>query len=87
MNENTQKQLEIAERLQTKWLIRMEAMIDDGSVTATDLATLARFLMANGWTLDPSRMPQGLRDKLTSHLDPTDFEDDDADVLPLARGA
>ena len=87
MSAGTEKQLEIAERLQEKWLMKMEELIDDGAITSTDLATLARFLMANGWTLDPSRMPTGLRDKLTSRLDPNEFDEDDEDVLPLTRGA
>lgn len=79
-----QEQIDISERLQTKWLKHMETLFDNGTITSTDLATLARFLSANGWTLDVTRLPKGLKDKLTSGIDPKSFEDD-ADVLPLRR--
>lgn len=77
-------QLVLAEKLQTKWLQRMEHLFDSGEITSTDMATLARFLMANGWTLDPSRLPSGLKDKLTTTMSAEDFEDDD-NVLPFRR--
>ena len=80
------KQLEITERLQLKWLERMEKLFDEGTITSTDMATLQRFLTANGWTLDPTRLPQGLKDKLTSNVDPKSFEDS-GDVLPFRREA
>lgn len=83
MDAKTQ-QVEIAERLQLKWLTRMETLLDSGSITSTDMATLVRFLTHNGWTLDPTRLPQGLRDKLTSGMKPEDFEDS-GDVLPFRR--
>lgn len=76
------KQQAIAERLQLKWLERMEVMLDEGTISATDMATLRKFLADNGWTVDPSRLPQGLRDKLTQNIDPEDF-DDDEQVLPM----
>ena len=79
------QQLEIAERLQLKWLERMETLLNEGTITSTDMATLARLLMSNGWTLDPSRLPQGIREKLTSLIDPSEFDEGDADVLPLRR--
>lgn len=69
-------QVEIAERLQVKWLERMERMLDDNSVTSTDMATLSRVLLANGWTLDPTKLPQSLRDKLTEKVDPEDLGDE-----------
>ena len=81
-----QKQIEITERLQLKWLQRMEKLFDEGTITSTDMATLQRFLTANGWTLDPTRLPQGLRDKLTANVKPDDFEDT-GDVLPFRREA
>lgn len=79
MTENDQKdtQVEIATRLQLKWLEHMEALLISATITSTDLATLARVLLANGWSLDPSRLPKGLRDKLTAHIDPKDFEDEE----------
>lgn len=87
MDDNTiqQKQVAIAERLQLMWLERMETLLTTGEITSTDLATLSRFLMANGWTLDPTRLPEKLRNKLTSGMQPEDF--DDSDVLPMRRNA
>lgn len=72
-----QEQIDIAERLQIKWLKRMDKMFDDGTITSTDMATLVRFLTANGWNLDPSRIPKGLRDKLTTSVDPTELDSED----------
>lgn len=66
MTNPKQKQVEIAERLQMLWLQRMEYLLASGEITSTDMATLARVLLSNGWNLDPSAVPQGLRDKLTS---------------------
>jgi hypothetical protein len=86
MDDNTikEQQVAIAERLQLKWLKRMETLLDAGEITSTDMATLVRFLMANGWTLDPSRLPSKLKDKLTTSMSPEDF-DAQADVLPFNR--
>jgi hypothetical protein len=81
MADNKAEQAEILERLQLKWLERMETLMDTGEITSTDLATLMRFLMANGWTLDPSRLPKGLKDKLTSKVLPSDFEDEDNGIV------
>jgi hypothetical protein len=69
----------IAQRLQLKWLKRMEQLLDAESITSTDMATLARLLSQNGWTLDPTQLPQNLRDKLTSHVS---FDDDLKDGPP-----
>lgn len=80
-----QEQAALSERLQTKWLQRMEAMIDNGTATATDMATLARVLLANGWSFDPTQIPKNLRDKLTTHVDPTELDDDD--VFPIRKKA
>lgn len=79
-----QEQAAIAERLKLKWLRRMEQLLDEGTITSTDMNTLARVLMANGWVLDPDRLPKGLADKLGDYrVDPTKFSDDDPDVVPL----
>ncbi len=51
----------VAARLQAKWLQRMEFLIDHGMATSTDLATLARVLLQNGWSLDPKKLPQTLQ--------------------------
>jgi hypothetical protein len=71
--DNAQEQLEIAERLQLKLLQRFEALIDQGEMSSTDAATLTRLLAANGWNLDPKKIPQRLRDKLTKVVE---FDDD-----------
>lgn len=80
------QQVQIAERLQLKWLQRMETLLDAGEITSTDMATLVRFLMANGWTLDPTRLPEKLRNKLTTGVSPLDFEND-GDVIPMRKQA
>lgn len=51
----------VASRLQAFWLQRMEFLMTSGMATSTDLATLARVLLANGWSLDPKKLPQGLQ--------------------------
>lgn len=66
--------LEITKRLQIKWLTRMEYLLDNGIATSADMTNLARVLMANGWVLDPAKLPKSLRDKLTDHVE---FDDDD----------
>lgn len=82
-----QEQIELADRLKTKWLMHMEHLLDTKVITSTDLATLCRLLLANGWSLDAKQLPRGLRDKLTKNVDPSKFEDDDADVFPITRAA
>lgn len=74
-------QTSLAERLQTKWLEHMERLLDSGLITSTDMATLARVLLNNGWTLDPAKLPQRLKDALTSQVSPEDLED----VLPINK--
>jgi len=68
------KQLEIKERLETMWLVHMEKLLQSGEITSTDMATLARVLMQNGWVIDAGKLPQQLRDKLTSNVS---FEGDE----------
>lgn len=81
MDNSRNEQAQILARLQTKWLKHMERLLDEGTITSTDLATLFRFLHANGWTLDASKLSPQLRDKLGDRIDPTKFDDDDADVI------
>jgi hypothetical protein len=68
------EQLDIAERLQGKWLKHMERLLDSGTITSTDMATLARLLMANGWALDPSKLSPKLRDKLIDSIPEGEFD-------------
>ncbi len=72
-------QVEIAARLQLKWLERMEQLLESGEITSTDMATLARVLLSNGWNLDPQTIPTSLREKLTTSLDDLDFGADPTD--------
>jgi hypothetical protein len=83
---NEKEQVEIAERLQVLWLKRMESLLESGEITSTDLATLARVLLSNGWNLDPSKLPERLRQKLTESVA---FDDDDESggVIPIRRHA
>ena len=76
MDTNHQDQVEIAKRLQMKWLRRMEHLLDSGEITSTDMATLARVLLQNGWSLDPNDLPQTLRNKLTKKVSFDDMEDE-----------
>lgn len=64
--------LDAAEELQGLWLAWMKRAMEDGTATSTDMATLARVLLANGWSLDPMKLPKNLRDKLTEKLDLND---------------
>ena len=48
MSDVKETQVEIAERLQKKWLDYMETALDNGTITSTDLATLYRFFAQNG---------------------------------------
>ncbi len=82
MADTTRAQIEITERLQLKWLTLIEQRMDEGSISPAEMATLERFLRNNGWNLDPSRLPQGLRDKLTSKINFDDDEESDG-VLKL----
>jgi hypothetical protein len=69
-----------AARLQAKWLQRMEFLIDHGLATSTDLATLARVLLQNGWSLDPKKLPKGLQ----SLVSKVEFDEDGRPKLRMA---
>jgi hypothetical protein len=70
-------QIAIADRLQAALLRTYELRLKKGTITGTELAALQRLLQANGWALDPAKVPEGLKEKLTSKIDPKDFDDDD----------
>lgn len=80
MSDTKKEQIDLAAELQLLWLKRMKKLFEDGTITSTDMATLARVLMQNGWTIDPHQLPQSLKDKMKKS-DPTVFDDDDADVV------
>jgi hypothetical protein len=77
--ERQEAQVKKAEKLQDLLLEHWTRMAIDGTLSATDCATIARLLSANGWTLDPSQLPQDLRSKLTSNVK----FDDDLDIESL----
>ena len=69
VEQNIQDQIDISKRLQVLWLTHMEKLLDSGTITSTDLATLARVLLHNGWSLDPKSLPQSLRDLMRPTFD------------------
>ena len=75
VEQNIQDQIDISKRLQVLWLTHMEKLLDSGTITSTDMATLARVLLHNGWSLDPKSLPKSLRDLMTP-LKLVDFGDD-----------
>lgn len=76
----------IAERLQLALLNYFETKLQDGSLTDTGAATLARLLMQNGWSIDPAQVPEGLRDKLTQKINPDELDEDDMRSIAGAIG-
>lgn len=77
------KQLDKAEALQDLLLDSFINLFKTNGETAADRATLAKLLKENGWSLDPSRLPQTLQDKL--QLPPPDLDEDDQIVGNIAR--
>lgn len=80
-----QRQIEIAERLQEKLLLRWEELLDSGNLSSTDAATLTRFLQNNGWSVDPARLPKGLQGILTAKVDPSSILGDEEDFYAGGR--
>jgi hypothetical protein len=70
-------QLELARQLQTLLLKDFLSLAASGELSPTDRRTLYQMLKDGGWSLDPTRLPQDLRSKLTSALSPTADLDDD----------
>lgn len=81
MTDNDAEVLDIVEKLKLGVLKEFQRKLEDKSLSGTDLSTLVRLLEHNGWVLDPSRIPQGLKDKLLSTIDPKKFSKDDADAV------
>lgn len=73
-------QTDIAVRLQTAALRLYELRLKNGTLSDTGLSALQRLLQQNGWSLDPKQVPVGLKDKLTTRIDPMDFDEDDGVV-------
>lgn len=54
-------------------------------ISSADFKTIVQFLKDNGWSVDPSRIPESLVDQLTSKVAPdADIEDG---VIPIRRQA
>lgn len=85
-NDRLQRQNLMAERLQDLLLKEYERRLKDGELSDTGLGQLQKLLMqAGAWNFDPNRIPQSLKDTLTSHINPEDLEDDDLDVIDIAQ--
>lgn len=76
-------QIALAEKLQGLLLNEYVRRLEAGSISDTGMGNLQKLLLENGWSLDPQKLPQGLRDKLTSNMNPTELTDDDPDVIAL----
>jgi hypothetical protein len=74
------EQVAISKRLQMKVLKRFEALLDDGAISDTGLATLVRLLQGSGWTVDAMAIPKRLRGVLTKTIDASKYDKEDADV-------
>lgn len=88
IEDTKERQLEIASRLQLKLLERWEKLLNgtsDADLTPTEAATIAKVLQANGWSIDPAKLPTGIKDKMLAGSDPTEFKEGDADILPIRR--
>lgn len=83
MASDKDRHVALAEELQLLWLEDMVQQYKDKTISSTDRATLIRFLSANGFSVDPSRMARGLSEKLTSGVSPEDFAEDDGKILPM----
>jgi hypothetical protein len=59
-------------------LQRLVDLVRDNEDTSTDRATILRFLMQNGWTVDPKNIPEELHGMLTSEV-----RFDDTDDMPV----
>jgi hypothetical protein len=77
-------QLDKAEKLQDLLLDSFLELFQNRGETAADRATLLKMLKENGWSLDPSRLPQSLKDKLTLS-DPSVLDEDDDIVGTIAK--
>lgn len=80
-----EKQIARSERIQDLLLERWEKLLVEGTISPTEAGVVAKVLSQNGWSLDPSKLPTGIREKLLAGTDPTEFKEGDADILPIRR--
>lgn len=78
-----ERQVDLAERLQDLLLREYEARLSSGDISDTGMANLQKLLMHNGWSIDPSKLPQGLAGVLTTAVDLELLDADDEDVIDL----
>lgn len=69
------EQIAMVPTLQGKLLRYFDNLLDRGMMTPTDAATLSRLLVNSGWNLDETRLPQGLRAKLTKAVSVLEIEE------------
>lgn len=81
-----QEHIELAARLQDKLLQYYEKKLDANLLTDTGAANLQRLLMVNGWSLDPNKLSDNLKGKLTQSLDSMNLSDEDEDYIAGAIG-
>ena len=62
------EQIDLLDEIQTLLLKDLVKQLKDETTTSTDRATIIRMLKDFGWDLDPSRVPQALKDKLTKQV-------------------
>lgn len=79
-NAPKEQQVELAEELQMLLLQEFKKRFRSGEITSTDLATLSRLLIQNGWTLDPADLPQDLRDHITREVSFDEDIEKDSDI-------
>ena len=66
--DRVQQHASIAQELQDLVLETFRMKLRDGALTSTDLKTLVDLLRANGWSFDPTLLPQELKDKITKRV-------------------
>lgn len=78
--DKTEGQIDKAGQLQDLLLDSFIALLSgEVECTATDRATILRFLQHNGWTVDPKKLPTKLAEMLSSK---PSFEEDGS-VIPI----
>jgi hypothetical protein len=74
------QQMKLMERLKIALLEDFMRLYEEGKLSPTDRRTIFQMLKENGWTLDPSRIPQSLVDSIKDKYklpDPKLPEDED----------
>lgn len=64
----TAEQVEKFTRLQDLLLEDLTRLFEGGEVTAADRRTVYQMLRDNGWSLDPAKLPQSVKNMLTKHV-------------------